>query len=118
MSRLEFGLRPPARVRTAWGARAIYHLETGARGAWFDLLWDRQSWKGTDKRRAALKSWLDYTGLDSLREMVNDEILPTNASETLTYVDADAGYTIQASPRRSCGYLYIVAFPTVKEARE
>lgn len=112
--KLEFGLQPPARVKVAWGARALYKLDRSTGDGEFELLWDRQSWYGPAEIRGPLKDWVNGTGLRELREMVAREGMPSNHDSDITFEDHDAGFLIKGNPRGSCGYLYIVAHPLPK----
>lgn len=117
MKRLEFGLQPPPRTRTAWGARAIYRIDRATGDGVFEILWDRQSAIGKPDGRKALENWLNTSGMEQLRELVRAEGMPTGDGSMMTYEDADAGYTIRASTLCSYGYLYMVAFPTPGRAK-
>ncbi len=109
---MTWGLKPPPEVSppVSWGARAIYNGQT------VDLLWDRMGTSGADEgpAREALLYWIDMYALPALREDIVKRYLPTNADETR--VVASHGFTCSYSPRSSCGYLYIGAWPTVAEA--
>lgn len=104
---LEWGLQPPEGYEgPAWGARAIYSLRFTGRSV-IDLLWDRQCGVGGDALKA-LCEMLDTTGLDQLRERCTAEHLRGDEHRTLRVEVGD--YVIEANPRESCGYLYIVAY--------
>lgn len=129
---LEWGLQPPPDTVLAWGARAIYKLGhqeekffgNGKRRkhpkdvttASIDLLWDRQSavrdeTQTTTQDLNALSSWLNTIGLPALRKLCVEKYLTGDSDESVEYVGE--GYAIKASPRGSCGYLYIVAWVKV-----
>lgn len=100
-----FGLQPPERAVRAWGARAIYQHGT----KWpIDLLPDRQSWRPDEQPPAEFEEWVNQIGLAWLRKEVTDLYLSPASEEVLRHDDGP--YTIEASPRRSHGYLYIVAY--------
>jgi hypothetical protein len=109
--KLEFGLKPPAGAKVAWGARAVYRSRPRAE---FDLLWDRQSVAGPERERMPLYEWLNKRALPELRKIVEDEFLPGSSWEEVSFEDLVDGYAIKASPRGSCGYLYIVAWKLEK----
>ena len=93
-----------------WGARAIY---TRAERGWaVDLVWDRSGTSGeaTPAERKALGLWIDKRALPVLRAMAEAFELhgPDERGET---VISGGGYTLRADPRRSYGYLYLVAYP-------
>ena len=111
----DWGLVPPEpRPVYAWGARAIYTRSSfiPARGYQIDLVWDRSgpSGEATPAERKALGSWIDKRALPVLRAMAEAFELhgPDERGET---VISGGGYTLRADPRRSYGYLYLVAYP-------
>jgi hypothetical protein len=132
---LPWGGPAPAGVTVAWGARAIYRLDTrpaprketprkapapGARPrrpaaprtittAEIDLLWDRQGGIGDSAARAPLMAWINKVGLPALRLACAAAYLTPDSEARLT-ISRD-GYTITASPRSSYGYLYVTAYP-------
>jgi len=101
---LAWGLQPPEGTEAAWGARTIYTPPDG-----IDVLHDRQSSRGTDKVRAALVGWINDHGMDLLRGRLRVSVLRGNSNETIKI--EDRGYVIEASPRGSHGYLYLVVYP-------
>jgi len=101
-----FGIRPPAKVTTKWGCRAIFK-----RGD-IDIVWDRISKRGQNDKLKALCAWLDKTGLKLLRKEMQRK--PDQMSREETRIEAD-GYVIVASPKASAGYLYIGAWPCEEE---
>lgn len=98
---LEWGLQPPAGARAAWGARAIFK-----RGPAIDIVWDRQDAFGDETVVKDLVDWVRDTGIPLLTEATED--LSQRSDETVTIKRGRR--TIKASPRRSHGYLYIVAW--------
>lgn len=108
MTKLEWGGQPPeGYTGPAWGARAIYSLRITGRSV-IDLVWDRQSAVGDPGEVRALCSMLDTRGLDMLREACTSERLRTDEHRAVRVEVGD--YVIEANPRESCGYLYIVAY--------
>ena len=105
--KLEWGLQPPADATMAWGARAIYKPGEGRYS--IDLLWDRQSMEGgTASERKALSHWINTKGLKAMR-LLAPRNLGADSGESVHWTDGK--YMIEASPRESYGYLYIVAYP-------
>lgn len=98
---LEFGLQPPASAKTAWGARAIFK-----RGPAIDIVFNRQDAFGEEKAVQDLVEWVRTVGLPEMEEATED--LSPTSEETVTIKKGRR--TIKASPRRSHGYLYIVAW--------
>ena len=103
-----WGLAPPEGTLLVWGARAIFKRS----GPVIDLLPDRQSWHGEDRK--PLVRWLNDTGIPALRDLCKD--LTTCSGETVSH--SEGGWTIEASPRESFGYLYLVAYPMNGTLRE
>lgn len=97
---MTWGLKAPEGVSVAWGARAIYRDMT------IDLLPDRQSWSGEDRK--PLMGWLNSKGIEGIRKVCDDAYLTTDSAETVTF--REGGWVIEASPRASYGYLYMVAY--------
>lgn len=130
-SREWWGLRPPEGYEgPAWGARAIYKLETETKKttvrtrratrrthqrvtsklvARVELLWDRQSTRGD---AVNLCEWVEAHGLPEVRKMCVEQYLTGDSAEILTFSEDYGGaqYAISASPRESCGYLYLCAW--------
>lgn len=106
--KLEFGLQPPKSAKVAWGARAIF--KPISRNPMIDILWDRQSVFGEEKDRQDLVEWVRTTGLPKLEELIDKKssYSLTTSHEVFKFKDGD--YSIQASPKGSGGYLYIVAW--------
>lgn len=97
---MTWGLKAPEGVSVAWGARAIYRDMT------IDLLPDRQSWIGEDRK--PLMGWLNSKGIEGIRKVCDDEYLTPDSADTVTF--REGGWLIKASPRASYGYLYMVAY--------
>jgi hypothetical protein len=97
-----FGRRAPETAVRAWGARAIYQSQR------IELVWDRQSWQPDQKPPQEFEDWINEIGLPWLRQECKDLYLRGDSSDVLT--KNDGPYTIEASPQRSFGYLYIVAY--------
>lgn len=123
MIRLEWGLQPPEGYEgVAWGARAIYRFDapytissfgavrTQSRPARasIDLLWDRQSAVGSPEEIKALTATLNERGLAELREACERESIHGDEARRVRIEVGD--YIIEADPRESFGYLYIVAY--------
>jgi hypothetical protein len=112
---LEWGLQPPEGVDAPlWGARAIYSVDFIAKHGprvTIELLWDRQSAIGEDKiALRALGAWIDEKGLELIRRVCLDTRLRPSDSQRVTFHDEADGYTIEADPRASHGYLYLCAY--------
>src|SRR4029077_848011 len=103
--KLEFGISPPAGVRAAWGARALYSFRRVPK---IDLLWDRQNIVGSEEDRRALSTWINEKGLGLLAAKLDQDFVGTATDKLVTVTDGE--YTITANPRRSYGYLYIGAW--------
>jgi hypothetical protein len=122
--KLKFGMQPPAGVKIAWGARAIYSLErlcnSGDLG--IDILFDRQDIQGgTEEDRFRLVEVVNTTLLPDLRRECRSRYVEPFSVETVvveTVVGEHESYKLVASPLRSYGYLYIGAWkvpsPTVE----
>jgi hypothetical protein len=109
---LEWGLQPPdAYDGPAWGARAIYSVDFGAKHGprvTIELLWDRQSGHGTRDEMQPMLTWINESALEGLRrECLRLGVHP--ADNTRVRFEAD-GFVIEGSPRESHGYLYVVAY--------
>lgn len=101
---LSFGLSDaiPETVTTAWGARAIFPN---------DLVFDRQDMQGDD--RQPLTHWLNSGALKKALETAGTlrsryKISSDGAQRVILHSDKTG--VIVASPRSSCGYLYIAAW--------
>ena len=104
-----FGRRPPAGVTLAWGARAIYDTRGGVTS--IDLLWDRQSWLGEERK--ALSAWLNEKGIRTIKKACEEAGLAGSSAEVVSW--SEGGWTIEASPNQSYGYLYLCAYQAVEE---
>lgn len=110
---MTFGINPKDRGEQPlvwWGARAIY------RGAGFpvDYVHDRQQTMPYDKNSVECKAlwfWLDHYAKLDLATMLKK--LVVTPSEERDVVIESHGFKLIANPRRSYGYLYIGAWPTV-----
>jgi hypothetical protein len=98
---LEWGLQAPAEAKAAWGARAIFK-----RGPAIDIVFDRQDAFGDEEKVKDLVEWMRTTGLPMLEEATAD--LSPTSDQTVSIRRGKRN--IKASPRRSHGYLYIVAW--------
>jgi len=106
-----WGLPLPVSVPFGWGARLIHPV---------DVVWDRQGlvgdWQLAGTKAAcpeadALVAWLNTTALPYLRAVeAYGEGLPRRDEDREVTVSGD-GFTLRANPRRSYGYLYVVAYP-------
>lgn len=101
-TRYWFGRRAPDGAVRAWGARAIYQRQR------IELLWDRQNWQPDEKPPVEFEDWINQIGLPWLRKTCTDRYITPDSSTVLLYEDGP--YGIEASPQRSYGYLYIVAY--------
>jgi len=112
---MEFGLwgNCPEDVKVAWGARGIID------GRWPDqrvsLLWDRQSGKGTTEARKALTTMLNagllQQALDRATSLLKTCDMATNEAQDFTLAEV-GGIRIVGNTNGSCGYLYLIAYPT------
>ncbi len=106
--KLEFGRQPPKKAKVAWGARAIF--KPISKNPMVDILWDRQDAFGGEQERQDLVEWVKATGLPKLEEMIEEKASYSITRSHEVFKFEDAGYTIEASPQGSGGYLYIVAW--------
>jgi hypothetical protein len=101
----------PVGAAVAWGARAIYALSTTPR-AEIDIPGDRQSFArdehATDADVKALEAWINTVGLPELSRRCIEQYVTSDSGEIIEF--SSFGYTLKAGPRRSHGYLYIVAW--------
>ena len=106
---LTWGLAPHTGTRTAWGARAIYKLRGDM--VVIDLLPDRQDLFGSKKDRQDLVKWVNRKGLKELRKRLLDQYVTESSSAFVAFEEkkGDQSFYIEASPRASYGYLYLVA---------
>jgi hypothetical protein len=86
----------PARY---WGARAIF------RAGQIDLLPDRQSCDCGDLDPQPLLDWINKVGFPELKKQRAFKTLSSDSDEVVEVRDKQ--FTLQASPQRSYGYLYI-----------
>ena len=121
---MEFGIKSETSKSLWWGARAIYERNydrlTGKdydrQGRYtFSLVWDRQQMVGgTDDEKKAFETWINKKGLPALRKAVKVECKSRKGfapdDESTITIELD-GYQIAASPRQSCGYLFIGIWP-------
>ncbi len=117
-----WGIAPPIGAAVAaWGARAIYSEQqqshSGSRRVRpapetfaIELLWDRQGAAGRNLDLQLLNTWINEVGLPRLRKECSARCITTDCNEVITFTDGK--YTMTASPRESCGYLYIGAWVT------
>ena len=96
---MAWGLKAPEGVEVSWDARAIF------RDGVIDLLPDRQSWAGEDRK--PLMGWLNSKGIAGIQNVCDDAYLAPESAETVSF--REGGWLIKASPRASHGYLYLVA---------
>jgi hypothetical protein len=104
---MTWGIRPETNPEPWWGARAIYKAPDT-----IDLLWDRQSIKGSDDERKGLAEWLNSQGLKKIKEVVKEARLGGNEFREVQF--KSDGFIIVANPRESCGYLYMGAWEVSK----
>ena len=116
----EFGRKPPAGVKLAWAARAIYHpsKESPYRNedspVRIELLHDRQDWTGDKEELKSLIKWVNREGIDGIKKECEEYFIDAGSSEVITF--SDDKWIIEASPQASYGYLYIVAYPKTVDA--
>ncbi len=123
-----FGLPIPEGVEPvrAWGARAILRNDPAKKPVkkkgrivgydttivvTFDVLHDRQTYRGPDITKPEAKAffrWIDTVGLATLGKMADKTGLAP--SDDIELPVDDGKYHLRANPRRSYGYLYIVAW--------
>lgn len=101
---LEWGMQPPNGIKTAWGARAIFDMPNR-----IDLVSDRQSQRGSQENLRPLLDWINRIGIGLLQDRLRTARIQSDDSKGIHIVHDD--YTIEANPRASFGYLYIVAYP-------
>lgn len=107
MNDMTWGIRPDEKPEPWWGARAIFKAPDG-----IDLLWDRQSFKGSKDDGEAMNKWLNEKGLPGLKKVLKAE--GVRGSEFREVCFESDGYKIVANPRESYGYLYIGAWEACK----
>ena len=106
-----WGLQPPSGVQMAWGARAIWPSED------VGFVPDRISFKyGTSqdyKLRNKLYSFLKNGAIDKLKKTMKSERLSSSESKLITI--QFGGFTLEANPNSSHGYLYMGCWPTLNK---
>lgn len=107
-----WGGKIPDRAKRApawWSARAIFRDNT------IDILPDRQEFKqnGGDSTRA-LQTWINEKALPYLRRLGELRRLPLPNMHDEEEVWGE-GHRLTASPRASCGYLYIHAWTSPED---
>ena len=94
----------PDGVRAAWGARLIFPD---------DVVWNRCDCDGEQEEKDALLAWLNGTvgarPWEHARVMAANGLLHAGGSEQVTLYEDDRGVVL-ASPQRSHGYLYAIAY--------
>ena len=106
--KLEFGRQPPKAAKVAWGARAIF--KPISKNPMIDILFDRQDAFGDEKERQDLVEWVKATGLPSLEKIIDEKASYSTSKSREVFEFEDGGYSLEASPQGSGGYLYIVAW--------
>lgn len=127
----------PEDAPVAWGARAIIegnpsydpgasYTQRGTRRKRgvpehkkyrhnISLLWDRQSWRGEEKDRKAFGALLNAgmitAALNKAKELLLECEMSTREPGLFTLLDTE-GVRFLGNTNGSCGYLYIIAFPT------
>jgi hypothetical protein len=104
---LTFGLVRllPPHALAAWGARWIFPD---------DVLWDRTAWAGLDTDDGKrLQKWLQKTALNKARATARRladtrQLTPDSDQDVILFQDKTG--RVMASPNRSYGYLYVVAY--------
>ena len=91
-----WGIYPDTPVRCMWGARAIF------RGGEVDLVWDRQSMICPVEDRESFIAVVESM-LDIVRRYARNMGQDSDEKDVFTF----RGVTVQWSPQRSYGYLYI-----------
>lgn len=131
---LAWGLPVPTEAIIAWGARAIYKLVNEAAEyasprrvngrlerkllhraktvASIDILYDRQDAASIPDAdiddRLAFERWINKSAIPALRRLCVKDYVTGDSDQV---IDISEGcYRMQASPRASYGYLYIVAW--------
>jgi hypothetical protein len=127
-----FGLPVPEGVNAvrAWGARAILRNERVVKPVKrkgrtvghdydmkvsVDMVGDRSQYRGPDITSAEAKAffkWIDKTGIPELCKAVQEAGLGLDEDRPITVGKTGDGpkYTLVANPRKSYGYLYVVAW--------
>jgi hypothetical protein len=107
-----FGLQAPGNAIASWGARAIVNAHTNPRTYattyGLDVLRDRmQSTEGAEE----LTDWVDRVVTPRLRSAVKAGYWPVcnPRGEDVAGFD-DGAFHFRCTPRRSYGYLYMVAW--------
>jgi hypothetical protein len=98
----------PPDAKVAWGARAI--LNDGQ----IDLVWDRQSWRGSESpEREAFAAVLNKALREARRECLRlwHRGVIRRDQNNLVVLYAGPGCQIRADTRGSYGYLYMIAYP-------
>lgn len=92
-----------------WGARAIYRLNYEE--VTIDIPGDRQAWEGahTKETRLALSTWINSKAMSHLKRKLSKLGIGISSEELVT-IEGD-GFRLSASPKKSHGYLYLVAEP-------
>lgn len=103
----------PEDVEVAWGARAIVEKNRGHYNV--SLLWDRQSWKGSGGEREKFGSKLNagilQSSLKKAKKLLRSCEMDTAVAGLHVLHDKN-GVKILGDTSGSCGYLYLIAFPT------
>jgi hypothetical protein len=130
-----FGLPLPEGVNAVrhWGARAILRLDRHVRPikrkgrivgrdytttTVIEMVPDRSQYRGSDIESPEAKAffrWLDKTALPQLRKDADKRGLAPD-DELMLMID-DGCYHLRANPRKSYGYLYIVAWEDADEPK-
>jgi hypothetical protein len=116
--RPEWGLAPVGEYCAIWGARAILDRSHKiGEPMLISLLWDRQGAKGPKHELDALSTWLNgkSTGLKQMRREIHLRgIGPTDSERVRIQGGPHNRFTLDADPRSSHGYLYLVATVAVE----
>lgn len=103
--RLEFGYNPvPEKAKAAFGMRGIYRG-----GNTLDVPMDRKAKEGGDEDFELLKELATEDFFNDLHEKVRQGIFGSPRSEKVTEYSYN-GLNVVASPKQSCGYLYITVW--------
>lgn len=115
---MQFGLwdECPADAKIAWGARTIIDEHGGEYR--IDLVWDRQSTRGAEDHKNELTAFCEKLNDGVLREtfkkateLLRDREMMQHEAGLFTLYDND-GVKVMGNTNGSCGYLYVIAFPT------
>jgi hypothetical protein len=112
----------PEDAKIAWGARTIIEEPDGYRKKYnIDLVWDRQGTRGAEDHRNELQAFCDKlngtvlkVAFDRACSLLRDRKMEMHEEGLFTLYDND-GVKVMGNTNGSCGYLYVIAFPTEED---